>query len=153
MRRKRVKTRKYQDDFGVTFGVSFFLTLFAVPFVVAGSGQEEVSGGAFVVFFVGGLVIAIPMFAKAIIISAFIFFPLYHLISLIAARRIAFVLAAVPAGFLSAALSMVVNVDIFPPDLTLNGRIGSFEMLVGSVAAAVAGFVATVQVMTSDLNA
>ncbi len=120
--------------------------MLVAPFVVAGSQREEISGGIFVVFFVGALTIAVPVFFKAVIVATFVFFPVYHLGAVILGRPLAFVTGTIVAAFASASLALSVNIDLLPPSIVFVDELWSFASVVGGLAAMIGLVVATIQI-------
>ena len=144
--RGATRRRNYEEEFGTTFGIGFLLTMLVAPFVVAGSQREEISGGTFVVFFVGALAIAVPVFFKAVVIATFVFFPVYHLGAVILGRPLAFVVGATVAAFASASLALSVNIDLVPPSIVFVDELWNFGSVVGAIAAMIGLVIATIQV-------
>lgn len=132
----------------MTFGITFFLTIIAVPFILAGSGQENISGGAFVVYLLGALTVGLPLLMKSIIVAAVVFFVCYRLVSLLLPKRLVFVASAVIAAYVSASTSIMVNIDFLPPAISFDSRSLAFASMVGLVAGAIAAFVASMQMVT-----
>jgi hypothetical protein len=139
---------KYEDQFGITFGATFCLTLIAVPLLLSGDGQEQIHGGAFVVFLIGGLAIAAMTVLKSVIVAALVFFPTYKIVTLFLARRLTYVLCSAVSAFFSASVALVINIDFFPLGLTLDGNLWTFSSWVGVVAMLIAVFVSSMQMAT-----
>lgn len=140
----------YQRRFGVTFTVSFFLTVLIAPFFLANTFPDEAHGLVLGLLLLGGILSIAPLFLESLVIAAIVFFTLYGLISSRTGSRAAFIVSATFAAFISAVLTLLVHVGFSPFEISFSPDGWWFGSTAGMVAAGMTFLVAAMQVAVPE---
>ena len=139
--------RSYERRFGVTFTISFILSMMVAPFFLADTFPDEAHGLVLVLLFLGGIFSAAPMFLESLLIAAIVFFPVCSKASSIIGSRAAFVFGATLAAFVGATLALLVHVEFSPFQIMFAPEGWWFGSKAGLVAATITFFVAAMQLV------
>lgn len=134
---------RYGSLFNGVFVSTFVTTYLAYPLILGGGersgvGEEDYLTVYFFGLFIGLFVVAFPLFFKGLIIGGLVFAFVALICDRIVPGFLTFVLASASSAFMAGYLGLLINIDVYPPQVRLERDIAPLAIAVGVGAAVIA---------------